>query len=729
MKIFRKILSCLLFIISFHPAHSQWLWQNPIPQGNLLNSVFFVDPQLGYAVGEKGTIIKTTDGGIHWQVLDCEPQGDFRDIWFTDPLNGWIASSLVNWYGVSILHTDDGGESWEIQWSFAAFEDLTAIRFIDPFHGFAVGSIENHMLVTQDGGVHWEPYPVPVFTNSLYTIFFLNYSLGWTAGTGGIIYKTVDSGNTWEGHSVSGSPVQSLFFVDTLTGYACGNRSLMLKTTDGGLNWNPIPTGGLASDTYYSVCFINPDTGWVTGETYYGHNIFLKTNDGGLTWQSADAGLNYEGKDIFFVDHVKGWVVGQRGEIAKTNTAGEQWFTQGHRIPGSFTRVQFLDSMNGWITGRMYEAWGDTFTGDIVYKTTNGGWNWEMKLSDTSFYYTQMQFLNPDTGWVTGESINGNSGIIMKTCDGGTTWVDQSPDSLRKIYGLSFINPEKGWVAGKGNAYNCGEIYRTTDGGLNWELQLSDSLYHFTAICFVNDQSGWAIRYLDDISRTTDGGQTWTTQSTGAGQFLFDVLFVDDTTGWIGGWYTLTKTVDGGNSWIWIPYWNPDINDLCFINADTGWAAGGFDEGIIFRTYDSGQNWIQLTTPTRHIISGISFPDANNGWAVNGSGAILHSGNSGGFPVSARDEGTIMNMPEPNVSVFPNPAANFCSVSWSPEKNHLVSIGIYNLPGACLKQWTGFTLTGTGRTDLDISALEPGMYYLVIQFDTSTAVKKLIISE
>jgi hypothetical protein len=57
----------LLIIISFQ-LHAQWFWQNPKPQGNTLNSVDFVNENLGWAVGEYGTILKTTDGGMEWLI-------------------------------------------------------------------------------------------------------------------------------------------------------------------------------------------------------------------------------------------------------------------------------------------------------------------------------------------------------------------------------------------------------------------------------------------------------------------------------------------------------------------------------------------------------------------------------------------------------------------------------------------------------------------------------------
>jgi len=57
-----SFLICLAMFPFF--SLSQWTWQNPLPQGNQLYSVNFPDADTGYAVGNLGTIIKTTNGGV-----------------------------------------------------------------------------------------------------------------------------------------------------------------------------------------------------------------------------------------------------------------------------------------------------------------------------------------------------------------------------------------------------------------------------------------------------------------------------------------------------------------------------------------------------------------------------------------------------------------------------------------------------------------------------------------
>ncbi len=76
-----------------------WEWQNPLPTGNRLWDVDFVDANHGWVVGEHSTILSTTDGGHSWKSLNSgvEVQGrgslnevHFRQVKFFDLLNGII---------------------------------------------------------------------------------------------------------------------------------------------------------------------------------------------------------------------------------------------------------------------------------------------------------------------------------------------------------------------------------------------------------------------------------------------------------------------------------------------------------------------------------------------------------------------------------------------------------------------------------------------------------------
>ena len=79
MKRLRLIgaLACAAALLAVVPAlapasvqvgSSGWQWGNPLPQGNTLRSISFAGLD-GYAAGDFGTLLHTTDGGATWSGL------------------------------------------------------------------------------------------------------------------------------------------------------------------------------------------------------------------------------------------------------------------------------------------------------------------------------------------------------------------------------------------------------------------------------------------------------------------------------------------------------------------------------------------------------------------------------------------------------------------------------------------------------------------------------------
>ncbi len=53
------------------------------------------------------------------------------------------------------------------------------------------------------------------------------------------------------------------------------------------------------------------------------------------------------------------------------------------------------------------------------------------------------------------------------------------------------------------------------------------------------------------------------------------------------------------------------------------------DHGDIIVSRDDGRTWTQSPAPTRALLTGVSFPDPLNGWAIGHEGVILHTGDGG----------------------------------------------------------------------------------------------------
>ncbi|HEV2836063.1 MAG TPA: YCF48-related protein, partial [Pyrinomonadaceae bacterium] len=81
-----------------------------------LHSVFFIDHNRGWAVGSKGTLLRTDDGGRNWKTTAASTDDVVRDIFFVDEQNGWLVCE-VNIYQLKtnddprayLMKTTDGG--------------------------------------------------------------------------------------------------------------------------------------------------------------------------------------------------------------------------------------------------------------------------------------------------------------------------------------------------------------------------------------------------------------------------------------------------------------------------------------------------------------------------------------------------------------------------------------------------------------------------------------------
>src|SRR2546430_16746659 len=68
---------------------------------------------VGWAVGEGGTILHTSDGGITWFQQTSTISGPLHGVAFVDARNGWAVEGS---YGLGAsLHTNNRGSTWSPQ--------------------------------------------------------------------------------------------------------------------------------------------------------------------------------------------------------------------------------------------------------------------------------------------------------------------------------------------------------------------------------------------------------------------------------------------------------------------------------------------------------------------------------------------------------------------------------------------------------------------------------------
>ncbi len=96
--IFLTIFSCMSTLLS------QWFPQSPAPQGNDLISVQFINSNIGWAVSNSGTILKTTNGGLNWMAQVSGTFNHFSSVYFANYNEGWVVG-----VGGIILYTPNEG--------------------------------------------------------------------------------------------------------------------------------------------------------------------------------------------------------------------------------------------------------------------------------------------------------------------------------------------------------------------------------------------------------------------------------------------------------------------------------------------------------------------------------------------------------------------------------------------------------------------------------------------
>ena len=292
---------------------------------NWLYDVDFTDDQNGWVVGDSGIILHSTDGGESWEQQTCPNEDLLRAVDFTDIINGWICSRY------SILSTKNGGKSWEIIYS----EDLGEgrfrdIKFLNKNIGFVVGGKGSFgstgvLLKTEDGGETWQQASL----NSLPTLTHIsiaNEQNIWICGFGGTILSTKDMGLTWKKRNLNISPSPSLTtiqFVDKYNGWV-GSRDDWLgfyRTTDGGNTWIRRSKESLLILGVNTFFFIDVLNGWLGTFPGAGPYAIAQTTDGGQTWKFLPEDMNVRDITSFcFINKDLGWAVGW--EVVNTNPEG-----------------------------------------------------------------------------------------------------------------------------------------------------------------------------------------------------------------------------------------------------------------------------------------------------------------------------------------------------------------------------------------------------------------------
>ncbi len=456
-----------------------------------------VQPQTLYALGSSSLIIllepsytlyKSTNGGSNWNQVDFDLPLRAIAIDPAEPQTLYAATeesaSLSSGERKAIYKSTDGGNSWA-----PAVAGLTAFQV----NALAVDPTNHQTLYA--GTICFTP----------------------EEASNGIIFKSTDSGSTWNFVStdISYTSVYALAINPAApqTLYA-GTSNGVFRSQSGGQSWNLINTGLFAHQV--SSLAIDPVTQQML---YAGTNRggVYKTTDGGLSWNSANMGLIARGIKTLAIDP----------NTPQTLFAGSEVTRYGHS--------------------------GSSMP---LFRSTNGGSSWDaLNFTEDA----NALAIDPKTPRTIYAATSDNIPFIIycqgatKSTDGGNTWFVYSinPAPCANALVIDPVNPQTLYMGA--DSYNGNSVFKSTDAGRSWNgLSIDDGSSVYTlAIDPATPQTVYATTY-EKVFRSTNGGSSWALINTGLPSLPINALAIAPSaprTLYVGTNEGVFKSTDAGNHW------------------------------------------------------------------------------------------------------------------------------------------------------------------------------------
>lgn len=302
---------------------------------------------------------------------------------------GVAACDAGSGVSANVLISSDSGGSWTASATdpFASDEHIASV-VVFPVSGSTVrimvarGTTDpaNPMEIafSDDQGATWTNVNVgtvnALFAQSPRALFALDLYHIWLVTDGGYVFFSEDGGISWETQDAGVVTIQNLHavhFSDSNIGFAGGENNALMKTTDGGNIWSSITApSGHTADTITAVFVSDEEIVWIgynDGSLYY-------SEDGGNTWiksTMSDSGTR-EIKDLVFIDESIGFV------------------------------IQNVDTTVGSVTS----------TTGHLYRTFNGGKDWEEFVAPTNLGLNSVCPINENLAFAAGE-VQGGTAFTM----------------------------------------------------------------------------------------------------------------------------------------------------------------------------------------------------------------------------------------------------------------------------------------------------------------------------
>jgi photosystem II stability/assembly factor-like uncharacterized protein len=309
----------------------------------MMNSIIRVFPTILILIG-----LYSTGTAQDWKTIQTFNTPQTITTIFTPADETVIAvSALYNGTDLNIKRSDDNGETWTEQGTGFTQMNFRGLASPDGQTIFAIGNAG--ALITNNGGDTWSTVDLGT-TENLRSIFFLNEDVGYLGMDRGIIYQTVDGGETWvdmQANLQSAGSVSNIHFVNEDLGFVAG-FNYMQVSYDGGENWLYVdgfePAPGVLFQIQ-EIQFLNDSVGYICGDV----GLMYKTTDGGATWTEQETGTTESLQDLKFINEDVGFACGFEATVIYTLDGGENWLPMTSDDTEHFRSID-VNSQRGFIS-------------------------------------------------------------------------------------------------------------------------------------------------------------------------------------------------------------------------------------------------------------------------------------------------------------------------------------------------------------------------------------------
>lgn len=726
---------------------------------NVTTSVQFTDALTGYiANGQNNDYMKTTDGGTTWNTIP-KPSIDFCDqIFFTDNNTGY-AFSTDDYDVGKIAKTTDGGLHWSIIENEASHKLSAMIKHQNRLFACGTGGLIMESVDMEEFNVVQEG----LFRGKLNDMLFLDSNTAIAVGEAGSIVKTTDKCASWT-RLESGTSGRLWGITKTPSGnlFAVGDHNILLKSIDGGSSWALI-TGGFntGANNFGEILFVDDNVGFIAKDGLF------STTDGGVNWTYCDnaafvTSLSAPDPDTVYAcgtqvlvstNHGANWTVlredshinyglhflnGTKGIVANenktcniTNDGGHTWVQQ------VFENSYFRDA-------RMFDdqVWYASGKGGILYKTSNAGTEWELVSTSTIRNLNDIIIAPDGTGYILGDD-----GLILRK-------------AITETYTLTFNVTKQGGsivtdatVTLNGFGYPAGQYvfegllpgdyeYRVQRSGFcdvtgSFELaadKTEDVILNncFEVIVNVTDYEntklgGAAVTLGTESKNTNDQGRAIFTLST-AGSYEINISKEGYQT------YTTSVNLSGGitlNYALLLEILPPEAlfaNSITNQSFTARWIKPANAEVCLlyvsaddFTTHLSGFDGLPVSL-TQYTVDGLQ-PDKTYKYRLIGKNGDAESGFSNVIEVRTALHGLFDEETIGNFTVQPNPAKDFITINL-PEEIQNAGYYICNNMGVVIV--SAELNSADGKQQIDISRLPEGLYIMQVTSGDVKYISKFI---